>query len=161
VKESWDQARGHAIAIRPLLAQIAADAGKALDQEVEAIAGALGRDRAKVAGAAAAGAKVADSVAKKIPGTKFNKDIAWAVLKGQVSDPQRAVSAGLRSAEQVAYAIDSAFRSVAAVAKPPEFKALDAAIGKLFDELPPPKKAAEFKPDRYIANLQNIAKNIK
>lgn len=161
VRESWDQARGHAIAIRPLLAQIAADAGKALDQELEAIAGAFGKDRAKVASAAAAGAKVADGVAKKIPEAKFTRDVAWAVLKGQMADPQRAVSAGLRSAEQVAYAIDSVFRSVSAVAKPPEFKAIDAAIGKLFDELPPPKKAAEFKADRYIANLQNIAKNVK
>jgi hypothetical protein len=79
--------------------------------------------------------------------------------QGQVSDPERATSAGLRSAEQVAMAVDSLFRAVNAVAKPPEGKAIDAAIGKMFDELP--TKPADFDPKKFTANLQNVAKNIK
>jgi hypothetical protein len=157
IKESLDQTRGHAISLRPLLAQVAADAGKKLDAEIAAMGD--GKDKAKVAAAATNVAKLGADLSKQLATTKFNKDIVWATLKAAVSDPERATSAGLRSAEQVAMSVDSLFRSVNAVAKPPEGKAIDAAIGKMFDELP--SKPADFDPKKFSANLQAIAKNIK
>jgi hypothetical protein len=159
LKESWDQTRGHAATLRPLLAQVAADAGKSLDQEIAAIGEAMGKDKAKVSAGAANVAKVAGDLAKRLSQVKFNKDIVWNTLKGEVSDPERAVAGGLRSAEQVAMAVDSLFRAVNPVAKPPEGKAIDAAIGKMFDELP--TKPADFDAKKFSANLQNVAKNIK
>jgi len=69
------------------------------------------------------------------------------------------VEAGLRSAEQVAMSVDSLFRAVNPVAKPPEGKAIDAAIGKMFEDLP--SKPADFDPKKFSANLQAIAKSIK
>jgi len=159
VQESWDQTRGHAIALRALLAQVAAEAGKAVESQVAAIAEAMGKDKAKAASSASALAKTAGDLSKRLAQTKFTKDIVWTVLKAQVGDPERATSAGLRSAEQVAMAVDSLFRAVNAVAKPPEGKAIDAAIGKMFDELP--TKPADFDAKKFTANLQNVAKNIK
>ncbi len=159
VKESWDQTRGHAIALRPLLAQVAAEGGKTLDSEIAAIGEAMGKDKAKVAASAGNIAKLGNDLSKRLSQVKYNKDIAWAVLKGHVSDPERATAAGLRSAEQVAMAVDSLFRAVSAVAKPPEAKAIDAAIGKMFDELP--TKAADFDAKKFSANLQAVGKNIK
>lgn len=158
-KESYDQTRGHANALRPLLAQVDAATGKTLETQVAAVVESFGKDKAKTAAAASAVAKTAGDLTKKLAQTKFTKDIVWAVLKAQVSDPERATSAGLRSAEQVAMAVDSLFRAVNAVAKPPEGKAIDAAIGKMFDELP--TKPADFDPKKFTANLQNVAKNIK
>jgi len=157
IKESWEQTRGHAISLRPLLAQVAADAGKTLDGEIAAMGD--GKDKAKVAAAATNIAKLGGDLSKRLATTKFNKDIVWATLKAAVSDPERATSAGLRSAEQVAMSVDSLFRSVSTVAKPPEGKAIDAAIGKMFDELP--SKPADFDPKKFTANLQAIGKNIK
>jgi hypothetical protein len=159
VKESWEQTRGHAIALRPLLAQVAADSGKTLDQEIGAIGEAFGKDKAKVAASAGNIAKLGGDLSKRLAQTKFNKDIVWATLKGAVSDPERATSAGLRSAEQVAMSVDSLFRAVNAVAKPPEGKAIDAAIGKMFDELP--SKPADFDAKKFSTNLQAVGKNIK
>ncbi len=159
VKESWDQTRGHAAALRPLLAQVAADAGKSIDQEIAGIGEAFGKDKAKVSAVAGNVAKLAGDLSKRLSTVKYNKDIVWAALKGQVSDPERATAGGLRSAEQVAMAVDSLFRAVNPVAKPPEGKAIDAAIGKLFDELP--AKPADFDAKKFSANLQNVAKNIK
>jgi hypothetical protein len=159
VKESWEQTRGHAISLRPLLAQVAADSGKALDQEIGAIGEAFGKDKAKVAASATNIAKLGGDLSKRLAQTKFNKDIVWATLKGAVSDPERATSAGLRSAEQVAMSVDSLFRAVNAVAKPPEGKAIDAAIGKMFDEMP--SKPADFDAKKFSANLQAVGKNIK
>jgi hypothetical protein len=158
VQESWDQTRGHAISLRALLGQVAADSVKTLDQQIAAVGEGL-KDKAKGAAAASAVAKTGGDLSKKLSQVKFNKDIVWAVLKAQVSDPERATAAGLRSAEQVAMAVDSLFRAVNAAAKPPEGKAIDAAIGKLFDELP--TKPADFDPKKFTANLQNVAKTIK
>jgi hypothetical protein len=157
IKESWDQTRGHAIALRPLLAQVGADAGKKIEAEIAAMGD--GKDKAKVAAAATEVAKIASDLSKQLSQTKFNKDIVWATLKAAVSDPDRATSAGLRSAEQVAMSVDSLFRAVNPIAKPPEGKAIDAAIGKMFDELP--TKPADFDPKKFTANLQAVAKNIK
>src|SRR5262245_51354519 len=131
IKESYDQTRGHAIAIRPLLAQVDAAAGKALDDQITAMGD--GKDKAKVAAAATAIAKLAGDVSKKVATTKFNKDIVLNVLKGAVGDPERATSAGLRSAEQVAMSVDSLFRAYNAAAKPAEGQAIDAALGKVSD----------------------------
>ncbi len=136
---------------------MAADAGKKLDAEIAAMGD--GKDKAKVAAAATNVAKLGGDLSKQLSQTKFNKDIVWATLKAAVSDPERATSAGLRSAEQVAMSVDSLFRSVNAVAKPPEGKAIDAAIGKMFDELP--SKPADFDAKKFSANLQAIGKNIK
>ncbi|MGH7320288.1 MAG: multiheme c-type cytochrome [Candidatus Rokuibacteriota bacterium] len=157
VQESLTQSRGHIIAVRPMAAQVAADSAKALDD----VMGALGdgKDKGKVVAAAESGVKVANDLAKKLSQAKLNKDVVWTVLKGLVSDPQRATSAGLRSAEQVAMGVDSLYRAVADVAKPPEHKAIDAAITKMFDELP--TKPADFKADKFTANVQGVAKNIK
>jgi hypothetical protein len=157
IKESWEQTRGHAISLHPLLAQVNADAGKKIDAEITAMGD--GKDKAKVASAATNVGKIAGDLAKQLSQTKFNKDIVWATLKAAVSDPDRATSAGLRSAEQVAMSVDSLFRAVNPIAKPPEGKAIDAAIGKMFDELP--TKPADFDPKKFSANLQAVAKNIK
>ncbi len=157
LKESFDQTRGHAISLRPLLAQVAAEQGKTLEQQVAAIDI---KDKAKGAAAASTVAKTGADLAKRLSQVKYTKDIVWNVLKAQVGDPERATSAGLRSAEQVAMAVDSLFRgATAAGVKPPEAKAIDAAIGKMFDELP--TKPADFDPKKFTANLQNVAKNIK
>jgi hypothetical protein len=158
-KESYDQTRGHAIALRPLLAQVAAETGKTLEQQVAALVESYGKDKAKASAAAATVAKTAADLSKRVSQAKLNKDIVWATFKGQVSDPERAASAGLRSAEQVAMAIDSLFRAANPVVKPPEGKAIDAAIGKLFEELP--TKPADFDAKKFMANLQNVAKNVK
>jgi hypothetical protein len=157
VQESLLQTRGHAIAIRSMVAQVAADSTKALDDAVAGLGD--GKDKAKVAAAAESGAKVANDLAKKLSQAKFNKDVTWGVLKAMVADPQRATAAGLRSAEQVAMGVDSLYRAIADVAKPPEHKAIDAAISKMFDELP--QKPADFKADKFVANLQAVAKNVK
>ena len=156
-QESLVQAKGHLIAFRPMVAQIAADSAKALDD----VLGGLGdgKDKAKTAAAADTGAKVATDLAMKAAGAKYNKDLVLAALKALAGDPQRAVSAGLRSAEQVAYGVDSLFRAVNTATKLPEAKAIDAAIGKMFDDLP--QKPADFKADKFIANLQGVAKAIK
>jgi hypothetical protein len=156
-QESVAQSRGHAIALRPFVAQVAPDSAKALDDLLAGLGD--GKDKAKAAAAADSGAKLAGDLAKKTSQAKLNKDLVWNTLKGLVGDPQRATAAGLRSAEQVAMAVDSLFKAVNPVAKPPEGKAIDAAIGKMFDELP--NKPADFKADKFIANLQAVAKNIK
>jgi hypothetical protein len=155
--ESVAQARGHAVALRPFVAQVAGDSAKALDDLLAGLGD--GKDKAKAGAAADAGAKLAADLSKKVSQAKLNKDVVWNALKGLTGDPQRAASAGLRSAEQVAMAVDSLFKAVSAVAKPPEGKAIDAAIGKMFEELP--TKPADFKADKFIANLQAVAKNVK
>lgn len=156
---SWDQARGHAIAIRPLLAQVASDSATALDQDLATLSTAMGKDKAKVAAVATNGAKLANDLARRLSQMKYSKDLVLTVLKAQVGDPQGAVGAGLRSAEQVAMAVDSLYRALAAVARPAEHKAIDAAITKMFDELP--LKPADFDPKKFTANLQAVAKQIK
>jgi|RhiMetdeSRZDD1v2_1073273.scaffolds.fasta_scaffold208574_2 hypothetical protein len=157
IKESYDQTRGHAVSLRPLLAQVAAEQGKTLETQVAAIDI---KDKTKGAAAASTVATTAADLSKRMAQVKYTKDIVWNVLKAQVSDAERATSAGLRSAEQVAMAVDSLFRAaVAAGVKPPEQKAIDAAIGKMFDELP--TKPADFDPKKFTTNLQNVAKNIK
>jgi hypothetical protein len=155
--ESVAQARGHAIALRPFVAQVAADSGKALDDVLAGLGD--GKDKAKAAAAADSGAKLAADLAKKVSQAKLNKDVVWNTVKGLIADPQRATAAGLRSAEQVAMAVDSLFKAYNPVGKPAEAKAIDAAIGKMFDELP--TKPADFKADKFIANLQAVGKNIK
>lgn len=157
-KESYDQTRGHAIALKPFLAQVAADQGKALETQLAALTESYGKDKAKAGTAAAAIAKLGDEVSKKVATAKLSKDIILASLKGQAGNEQ-AAAAGLRSAEQVAMAVDSLFRSYNAAAKPAEGKAIDAAIGKMFDELP--SKPADFNAQKFTTNLGNVAKAIK
>jgi hypothetical protein len=159
VRESWEQARGHAVAIRPLLERVAADSLRGLDQELGAASEAVGKDRAKLQAAAAGAARIADDAAKKISQAAFNRDLVQAILKAQVGSPERAVSGGLRSAEQVAMAVDSLYGAIAAVAKGPEHKAVNDAINKLFDELA--QKPEEFNARTFTANLQGVAKHIK
>jgi hypothetical protein len=156
-QESLAQARGHVIALRPMVAQLAPDAAKGLDD----VLGGLGdgKDKAKTAAAADSGAKLAGDLAKKVAQAKYNKDNVLAALKALAGDSKAATSAGLRSAEQVAYAVDSLFRALSSEVKVPEAKAIDAAIGKMFDELP--QKPADFKADKFSANLQGVAKAIK
>jgi Cytochrome c554 and c-prime len=157
-KESYDQTRGHAIALRPYLAQVAADQGKALDTQLAALVESYGKDKAKAGTAAAAISKLGDEISKKVAQAKLNKDIVLATLKGQVANEQ-ATAGGLRSAEQVAMSVDSLFRSYNATAKPAEGKAVDAAIGKMFDDLP--SKPADFNAQKFTTNLGNVAKAIK
>jgi hypothetical protein len=157
VQESLVQSRGHVIAMRPLVAQVAPDSAKALDD----LLGNLGdgKDKAKTVAAAEGGATMAGDLAKKVSQAKLNKDIVWATLKALAGDAKMATAAGLRSAEQVAMGVDSLFKAVSAVQKLPEAKAIDAAIGKMFDELP--TKPADFKADKFTANLEAVAKSIK
>jgi uncharacterized protein (DUF2147 family) len=157
-KESYDQTRGHAIALRPFLAQMAADQGKALETQLAALTESYGKDKGKAGAAAAAISKIGDEVSKKVATTKLTKEIILATLKGQAANEQ-ATAGGLRSAEQVAMAVDSLFRSYNATAKPAEGKAVDAAIGKMFDELP--SKPADFNAQKFTTNLGNVAKAIK
>jgi hypothetical protein len=157
-KESFDQTRGHAIALKPYLAQVSADQGKALDTQLAALTDSFGKDKAKAGAAAAAIAKLGDEISKKVSQVKLSKEIILATLKAQTANEQ-ATAAGLRSAEQVAMAVDSLFSSYNAAAKPAEGKAVDAAIGKMFDELP--SKPADFNAQKFTTNLGNVAKAIK
>jgi len=156
-QESLAQAKGHVIAIRAIVAQVAPESAKALDDLLSGLGD--GKDKAKTAAASESGAKLANDLTKRVAQAKYGREVVVAAMKALAGDPQRAVAAGLRSAEQVAYGVDSLFRAVTAAAKLPEAKALDAAIGKMFDELP--QKPADFKADKFIANLQGVAKAIK
>jgi hypothetical protein len=156
-QESLAQAKGHVVAFRPMVAQVAAESAKALDDLMAGLGD--GKDRAKVAAASEGGAKLANDLAKRVAQAKYSKEAVVAAMKALAGDSQRAVAAGLRSAEQVAYGLDSLFRAVSAATKLPEAKAIDAAIGKMFDELP--QKPADFKAEKFIANLQGVAKAIK
>jgi hypothetical protein len=157
-KESYDQTRGHAIALKPYLAQVSADQGKALETQLATLTESYGKDKAKAGTAAAAINKLGDEISKKVAQAKLSKEIVLATLKAQVANEQ-AAAAGLRSAEQVAMAVDSLFRSYNATAKPAEGKAVDAAIGKMFDELP--SKPGDFNAQKFTTNLGNVAKAIK
>lgn len=158
IRGSWDQARGHAIAIGPLLAQVAPDATKSLDQSIAAIGEALAKDKTKAVALAASGAKLAEEQAGKIARATYSRDLVLMVLKAQLADPQRAASGGLRSAEQVAMAVDSLYGSIPDVANLPDHAAINTAINKLFDELA--QKPADFDPKSFMANLQGVAQRI-
>ncbi len=157
-KESYDQTRGHAISLRPLLAQVDAATGKTLESQVAALTESFGKDKGKAQAAASSIAKIGGDLSKKLSQVKFTKETVLAVLKAQAANPE-ASAAGLRSAEQVAMSLDSLFRAYNAAAKPAEAKAIDSAIGKMFDELP--TKPADFNAQKFTANLQNVAKAIK
>src|SRR5581483_8495368 len=65
-KESYDQTRGHAISLRPLLAQVDAATGKTLESQVAALTESFGKDKGKAQAAASSIAKIGGDLSKKL-----------------------------------------------------------------------------------------------
>lgn len=156
-QDALNQARGHALVLKPLAAQAAPEFVRPLDDLLASLAD--GKDRARVAAAAAGATKMAGDLARKVSQARFTRESVTAILKALATDTRAATAAGLRSAEQVAMGVDSLYGAVSAVARFPDAKAIDAALTKLFDELP--TDPAAFKPEAFVANLQAVARFLR
>ncbi len=162
VTDSWRQGLGFYSVFRHGASQIASEGLKALDQEISALAGLMGKpgeNRSAIAAPATQAAKNAEKLASQVSVKELNQQLTLAVMKNIAGDSDRISAAGFRAAEQAALALDRLYVAYARAVKPADAKAVKGAIGKLFDALP--EDPAKYDPKAFAAEMQKVQGSLK
>lgn len=172
-KDSWRQERGYAgrrpgnppwnlsrfVVFRRVIQEADPGAAQQLNSDVDkvyALVTALGSDRKQITSQASSAAEVADRLAQRLAGMKFDQAIAMRLLKGISAEAEAISEQGERAAEQATMALDSLFIAYTKnghLAKEPQIRA---AIHGLFQQLDDPSAYNGFKFARDMKNLNSL-----
>ncbi|MEP6537242.1 MAG: multiheme c-type cytochrome [Bryobacteraceae bacterium] len=169
-KDSWRQERGYGdrtpgvppfnasryVVFQRVIQEIEPGAGQQLDGELTQVAklvGDLATDRKRLVTVASSGSELADRLAKRIAGMKFDQASALRLLKSISGDAERISAQGERAAEQAAMALESLFVAYSTTAKPANQEQLRAAINGLFRQLDDP---SSYRPEKFAVQMRAV-----
>ncbi len=172
-KDSWRQERGYPgrrpgnppwnlsrfVVFRRVIQEADPGAAQQLRSEVDkvyALVTALGSDRKQIAAQASSAAEVADRLAQRLEGMRFDQAVTLRLLKDISSDSEAIAEQGERSAEQATMALDSLFIAYTKndhLGNEPQIKA---AIHGLFQQLEDPSAYNGFKFARDLKSLNSL-----
>jgi hypothetical protein len=169
-KDSWRQAHAYEgrrpgdpawnasryVVFRLLAKQVDSSAADELEKHLAALAGqmsSLNADRGAVASEAAAAAPLAQRMAERLAGMKYDQDLALHMLQQITGDAENISLADERAAEQATMAIDSLYIAYSKEAKPKNSEELRVAINGLFQQLENP---SSYNADQFAGALRRI-----
>jgi hypothetical protein len=117
---------------------------------------ALNSDRRQVAAQATSIAELADSLAKRLNGMKFDQPQTLRLLKSIAADGDGIAEQGERAAEQATMALDSLFIAYTKNGKLGDDAAIRAGINGLFQQLDDPSLFNGFKFAAAMKNLSSL-----
>jgi hypothetical protein len=158
VKDALQKVQGHGAVVKILFNNIGADVSKSVDADVAALADAVGKnDKGKIGSTAKSLASTMNGQAPKVAGRDFDEATTKKLLTDLTASADALGSAGMRAAEQGAFAMD---RLYGAYAKgKPENKAAGAALDKMFDALG--DDPSKFDAKAYSAASKSFADTLK
>jgi Cytochrome c554 and c-prime len=169
-KESWRQAHAYGgrrpgdpawnasryVVFRLLAKQVDPSAADELEKRLTTLSGqmsTLNPDRRAVASEAAAAGPLAQRMAERLAGVKYEQDLALRMLQQITNDAENISLADERAAEQATMAIDSLYIAYSKEAKPKNADELRAAINGLFQQLENP---SSYNADQFASALRRI-----
>ena len=169
-KDSWRQERGYAgrrpgnppwnlsryVVLRHVVQEADSSAAQQLASEIEkvyALVTALGSDRRQVAAEASNASEIADRVAQRLNGVKFDQPMTQRLMKSIASDSSSIANQDERAAEQATMAIDSLFVISTKNAPLANEQQIRASINALFKQLDDP---SAYNSPQFAAALKNL-----
>lgn len=172
-KDSWRQERGYA-GRRPgntpfnlsryvVLRHIAAETDPAVAHQLQAetdklysLVTAPGSDRRQISAQAAATAEIADGLAQRLNGYKFDPVQTTRLMKSIAADADGIAEQGERPAEQATMALDSLFIAYSENGKMANEQQIRAAITALFRQLDDPSSYNGFQFARRLKSVEAL-----
>jgi hypothetical protein len=169
-KDSWRQAHAYAgrrpgdpawnasryVVFRLLAKQVEPSTADELEKHLAALAGqmsSLNPDRSAVAAEAGAAAPIAQRMAERLAGMKYDQELGLRMLQQITGDAENISLADERAAEQATMAIDSLYIAYSKEAKPKNAEEFRTAINGLFQQLENP---SSYNADQFAAALRRI-----
>jgi hypothetical protein len=169
-KDSWRQAHAYAgrrpgdpawnasryVVFRLLAKQVEPSTADELEKHLAALAGqmsSLNPERSAVAAEAGAAAPIAQRMAERLAGMKYDQELGLRMLQQITGDAENISLADERAAEQATMAIDSLYIAYSKEAKPKNAEEFRTAINGLFQQLENP---SSYNADQFAAALRRI-----
>jgi hypothetical protein len=169
-KDSWRQAHAYAgrrpgdpawntsryVVFRLLAKQVDPSAADELEKRLTTLSiqmSTLNPDRSAVASEAAAAGPLAQRMAERLAGMKYDQDLVLRMLQQITNDAENISLADERAAEQATMAIDSLYIAYSKETKPKNAEELRAAINGLFQQLENP---SSYNADQFASALRRI-----
>ncbi|MBZ5610535.1 MAG: cytochrome c family protein [Acidobacteriia bacterium] len=170
-KDSWRQERGYEgrrpgnpplnlsrfVVFRRVIQEADAGAAQQLASEVEkvyALVTSLKSDRGQVAAQASSTAEIADRLAQRLDGMKFDQPMTLRLMKNISADADAIAEQGERPAEQATMALDSLFVAYTKNGRLGNDQQIRAGINGLFKQLEDPSAYNGFQ---FAAALKNLS----
>jgi hypothetical protein len=172
-KDSWRQERGYPgrrpgnppwnlsrfVVFRRVIQEADRAASQQLESEnarVSALVTALGSDRRQIAAQATGAADVADRLAQRLAGMKFDQAMTLRLMKSISGDAESIAEQGERSAEQATMALDSLFIAYTKNGRLANETTIRSGIKGLFQQLEDPSAYNGFKFAREMKVLNSL-----
>jgi len=172
-KDSWRQERGYAgrrpgntpfnlsryVVLRHIAAQTDSATAQLLNTEMDKLYSLVttpGSERRLITAQASALADIADRLAQRLNGLKFDRAAAIRLMKSISQDADPIAEQGERPAEQATMALDSLFVACTKEGKLPNDQQIQAAIKALFRQLDDPSAYNGFQFARELKNLDRL-----
>ena len=169
-KDSWRQAHAYAgrrpgdpawnasryVVFRLLAKQVDPSAADEMERRLATLSSQMSTmnpDRNAVTSEAAAAAPLAQRMAERLAGMKYDQELALRMLQQITNDAENISLADERAAEQATMAIDSLFIVYSKEAKPKNADEMRSAINALFQQLQSP---SSYNADQFAAALRHI-----
>ncbi len=169
-KDSWRQERGYPgrrpgnpplnlarfVVLRLVMQEADAAAAQQLSAEMDkvyALVTSLKSDRAQVAAEASSTAQIADRLAERLNGMKFDQPMTLRLMKNIASDADSIAAQGERPAEQATMALDSLFVAFTKNGRMGNDAQIRAGINGLFKQLEDPSAYNGFQ---FAGALKNL-----
>jgi len=152
---SWNSARY--VLLRPLARKISPDLSNQLDSEISTLSGLLNRigtgNPAQISSTATRVVEVIDSLETQMQGLEVNESLTYDLLLSISGDGQDIASAGIRSAQQAAVALETLFYNYNQNVTGKNNQQISEAISNLFDYLEQPER---YNPTTFASKMRNI-----
>ncbi len=160
LNDAMSKVQGHGAVVKVMFATVDAGVGKAVETDIAALADAVSKaDKGKIGSTAKNLANAMNAQASKVAGREFDGPSTKKIMSDMAAAGDALGAAGLRAAEQGAFAMDRLYGAYSKSPNQKENKATEAALDKLYESLPEdPKK---FDAKAYSAAVKTFGDTIK
>jgi len=160
LQDALSKVQGHGAAVKILFANIGPDVQKSVDGDVAALTDAVGKnDKGKITATTKNLAGTMNAQAPKVAGREFDAATTKKLMSDFAAAGDSLGAAGMRAAEQGAFAMDRLYGAYSKSPGQKDNKATEAALDKMYDSLgDDPKK---FDAKAYSTAVKGFADTIK
>ena len=160
VKDALQKVQGHGAAVKILFANIGPDVAKSVDADVAALTDAVGKnDKGKITSTAKNLSGTMQGQAAKVAGREFDAASTKKLMTDFAAAGDSLGAAGMRAAEQGAFAMDRLYGAYSKSPGQKDNKATEAALDKVYDSLG--EDPAKFDAKAFSAAVKTFADTIK
>ena len=160
LQDALSKVQGHGAAVKILFANIGPDVQKSVDGDVAALTDAVGKnDKGKITSTAKNLAGTMNAQAPKVAGREFDAASTKKLMSDFAAAGDSLGAAGMRAAEQGAFAMDRLYGAYSKSPGQSENKAASAALDKVFDSLG--DDPAKFDAKGFSAAAKSFGDTVK